>query len=94
MAPTRRLSILWFLMWSIAVVLVASGAQAGTETEPRVIQDALVQEIENLEVITQLNLGNLDASTVALHGESESSAPAVEQIKSHRTMRRSILSQR
>lgn len=90
MKQTSRFSIFWFLMWSLAIVLVASGVGDKKTPAPAVaISSDLVQEIEGLEAINQLNAGQMDASGVAVQGQSESKAI---QAEAHRSLRRPILS--
>ena len=97
MAQASRFSIFWFLTWAVAVVFVAStlaGAQSNPNAEIEGVQESLALEIENLKVIHQINNGQLDADRVGLHGDTESTAGALRPLESHRTVQRSILSQR
>ncbi|MGE0764508.1 MAG: hypothetical protein AB7N80_14630 [Bdellovibrionales bacterium] len=82
----RRVSLMWFMIWAVSVVSVIGLVRQQTNRPQMPMGEALVHEIENLEVIQRMNDGHGDADQVAVSG--------FEGPKSHRTPRRATLSQR
>ena len=93
MINISRVSLAYFIAWAFAVVSLT--ALASGQKSQVAMTDELVHEIESLDVIQQVNVGQFNSDQVALIEDSaEASSPLPNNVKSHRSPRRAVLSQR